>query len=76
MFNNRQGAANMASQILRLPQVKARTGLSRSTVYAMMRDGQFPLSVRLGARSIGWPDAAIDAWIETRIKASCAKGQP
>jgi prophage regulatory protein len=74
MFNNRQGAANMAPQILRLPQVKARTGLSRSTVYAMMRDGQFPLSIRLGARSIGWSDLDVDAWIAARVSASRRPG--
>jgi prophage regulatory protein len=64
----------MAPQILRLPQVKARTGLSRSTVYAMMRDGQFPLSIRLGARSIGWSDLDVDAWIAARVSASRRPG--
>jgi hypothetical protein len=34
--------------ILRLPAVKARTGLSRSTLYARMARGQFPAQVALG----------------------------
>lgn len=41
--------------LLRLPQVKARTGLSRSTIYLRIAQGSFPRPVRLGgARAVGW----------------------
>lgn len=39
----------MANVILRLPTVKARTGLSRSTIYLHVADGSFPRPVSLGA---------------------------
>lgn len=60
----------MANAILRLPAVKARTGLSRSTIYLRMADGTFPRAVSLGARAIGWPESDIDAWISGRIAQS------
>ena len=65
----------MTQQILRLPAVKARTGLSRSTVYAMMREGTFPLCVRLGARSIGWQSNLIDSWISSRVASRSVRTQ-
>ena len=47
----------MAQTILRLPVVRARTGLSRSTIYLKVSEGSFPRPISLGARSVGWvPD--------------------
>ncbi|HXG27266.1 MAG TPA: AlpA family transcriptional regulator [Nevskiales bacterium] len=60
----------MAESILRLPQVKARTGLSRSSIYAAISRGEFPKPVALGTRSVGWPESEVSAWIERRIAAS------
>lgn len=57
-------------QVLRLPQVKLQTGLSRSHIYQLMRDGAFPKSISLGRRAIGWEASTIDDWIEARVVAS------
>ena len=56
--------------ILRLPEVKARTGLSRSTIYLRIAEGKFPPPINLGERSVGWVEAEIDAWIAKRIELS------
>ena len=40
--------------LLRRPQVQQRTGLSRTTLYEYIKDGEFPAPVRLGARAVGW----------------------
>ena len=53
-------------RILRLPEVKAKTGFGRSTIYALMANREFPLSIRIGARAVGWLESDIDQWIETR----------
>jgi len=60
----------MTHTILRLPIVKARTGLSRSTIYVRVSDGTFPKPVSLGARAVGWLESEIDAWLSARIEAS------
>ncbi len=54
-------------KLLRLNEVKARTGLSRSTLYAYMRQGRFPSSVVISARCVAWVEAEIDQWIGERI---------
>ena len=56
----------MAECILRRPDVEARTGLSRSTIYDWMKRGEFPQPVALGARLVGWRESDIEAWLEAR----------
>jgi prophage regulatory protein len=70
MFHARQGGANMATAILRLPVVKARTGLSRSTIYVRASTGTFPKPVSLGGRAVGWVESEIQQWLEQRIEQS------
>ena len=56
--------------ILRLKHVKARTGLSRSTIYQRIKEGNFPTQVSLGPRAVGWLETDIGAWIERQVKLS------
>ena len=57
----------MEQYILRLPTVKAITGLSRSTIYLRMSEGSFPRQVNLGSRAVGWLASEIDHWIEEKL---------
>ena len=65
----------MQTKILRLPEVKDRTGLSRSTVYLRISDGRFPTPVSLGGRAVGWLESEIEQWILDRIEASRSDDQ-
>ena len=58
----------MTNIILRLPAVKSRTGLSRSTIYLRVSDGTFPRPVSLGARAVGWVEAEVETWLKRRIE--------
>ena len=60
----------MATVILRLPTVKARTGLSRSTIYLRISEGSFPKSVSLGGRAVGWIEKEINDWLNQQIETS------
>lgn len=53
----------------RLPQVKARTGLSRSEIYRRIALGDFPRPIKLGERASAWSTVEIDVWIASRIAA-------
>jgi prophage regulatory protein len=57
-------------RILRRPQVLARVGLSRSTLYLRISRGEFPLQVSLGPRAVGWIEAEVDAWLTAQIERS------
>ena len=56
--------------ILRRPEVEARTGLSRSTIYLKIAQGSFPKPINLGPRAVGWVAAEIDAWLQQQVSAS------
>ena len=60
----------MVTKILRLPEVKDRTGLSRSTIYLRISKSEFPKPVSLGGRAVGWPEKEIDDWLSNMIEAS------
>ena len=61
----------MATSIIKLPAVIARTGLSRSTIYHKISLGQFPQSIPLGVgnrtRAVGWVDDDVEGWIQEQI---------
>jgi prophage regulatory protein len=59
--------------IIRRKQVESRTGLARSTIYFQVSQGTFPKPILLGARSVGWLEAEVTAWIEQRVKESREK---
>jgi len=60
----------MAYQILRLPQVKTQTGLSRSSIYLRIAEGTFPRQINLGGRAVGWLSSSVDNWIKERLAES------
>ena len=70
MFNDAQRGANMATALLRLPTVKDRTGLSRSTIYLRISQGKFPKPVSLGGRAVGWIEVEIEDWLNQQISTS------
>jgi prophage regulatory protein len=55
-----------ADTYVRLPDVKSRTGLSRTTIYRMVRAGDFPAPKRLGVRAVGWLSSDLARWREGR----------
>ena len=57
----------MTKRIVRLPQVREKTGLPTSTIYALIEQGLFPGQVKLGPRAAGWIEGEIDAWLDTKI---------
>jgi prophage regulatory protein len=57
------------TKILRLPQVRERTGLSTSTIYAKIAEGTFPKQVSLGPHSVGFVESEIDAYLAACIAA-------
>jgi prophage regulatory protein len=50
-------------RLIRLPEVVARVGLKRSSIYQRMAEGRFPKGRSLGPRCVVWVEAEIDTWI-------------
>lgn len=54
--------------LLRLPEVRSRTGFSRSRIYALMGKKEFPHPIRIGTRAVAWLEREINDWIQSRIR--------
>jgi prophage regulatory protein len=58
------------AKIIRLPEVKAQTGLCRTAIYAAIQAGTFPQQIPLGTpRAVGWDSDEVQVWIDKTIKA-------
>ena len=56
----------MTRRLIRLPEVRGLTGLSKSSIYASIAEGTFPAQIPLGGRAVGWYEDDVDNWIEQR----------
>ena len=56
--------------VLRLPDVKSQTGLSRSSIYQRIAEDNFPKQINLGGRAVGWLESDIQNWIKERLAES------
>ena len=55
------------AQFIRLPQVKEIPCLSKSSIYRLMEQGDFPKQVALGARSVVWVRAQVEDWCNQKV---------
>ena len=60
----------MAIQMVRLKDVCTLTGLSKTSIYRMEKEGQFPSRVKIGKRSVAWYSSDIDEFLNTRPNAN------
>jgi prophage regulatory protein len=56
----------MTDTLLRLPAVRAETGLSTSTIYRLMDADRFPRPVQLTETRVAWWASEIADWLRSR----------
>lgn len=69
-MNNESSTSNTDDPILRMSEVERTTGLKKSTIYLLIKQGDFPLPISLGARASGWLLSEINQWKQERIALS------
>ncbi len=57
---------------LRLPHVIAKTGLSRTHIYRLIKRADFPAPVKLSDRLTAWNEAEVDAWLNSKFQGGAA----
>ena len=60
----------MDDRLLSRKQVEKLTGLGRSTIYRLMRAGEFPTPIRIGGRAVRWPASELREFLESRPRAT------
>jgi len=63
----------MTTPLMRLPDVARRTGLPKSTIYALIARGAFPRPIKLSERASAWRTDELDQWVEACTKATRAE---
>ena len=53
-------------RLIRLPEVRRLTGLSKSTIYRMQSENRFPQRVYCSERGVAWHLREIMDWISAR----------
>ena len=56
----------MARRVIRLKEVMDQTGLSRSTIFALQKQGIFPASIKIGPKASGWYEDEVQHYLKTR----------
>ena len=67
---SKEPVARAPIRLLRLPEVMARTGLSRTTIYVWRKEGRFPQPVLLGTRTLAWIESELEEWMREQIAKS------
>ena len=60
----------MTDSFLRLPKVKQLTGVGRSQIYHLIKQGKFPKQIHIGPKSVAWLDSEVSEWMKERIRLS------
>ncbi|MBF8178366.1 AlpA family phage regulatory protein [Herminiimonas contaminans] len=67
--------ANFLNNVIRIKQLKQKTGLGNSSVYNKLNpkskyhDPTFPQSIQLGDSAVGWIEGEVDIWLSNRPRA-------
>jgi prophage regulatory protein len=65
--NTWPGVIKMSDRILRLKDVREKSGLSESGLKRAETVGEFPKRIKIGPRAVGWSEKQVDQWIADRI---------
>ena len=57
-------------KLLRRQEVEAYCQIGRSTIYRLMRLGEFPTPIRIGSRAVRWSATEIEDWLAERPRAT------
>ena len=63
-------------RIIRFNTVRARTGLSRSTIYRKIAEGTFPAQLKISVHGAGWHESAVQRWIADPVRYRADKDNP
>jgi len=68
-MNISKSIKTLQNRLIRLPEVKTTTGLSKSTIYSRISEGTFPKQISLGPRLVVWVESDIQKWISEQVSA-------
>ena len=59
-------------RLIRLGEVETIAGIRKSTIYSLMKAGEFPRCVQVTPRCVAWAESQIHSWVQARIAGAAA----
>lgn len=59
-----------SERFIRRREVQRLTGLSRSSLYRLIAEKDFPPAIRLSSNTVAWLESEVSTWIRERVEAS------
>ena len=65
-------ATETGGRLLNIGEVVDRVGISKPTIYRLVKKGKFPRGTQVADRAVRWHERQIDAWIAEVMEAATA----
>lgn len=57
----------MNRRLIRIDTLTHMVGLSKSTIYNLIRSNQFPPPIKIGDRAVAWSESEVNDWISNKL---------
>lgn len=54
-------------RLIRIREVLDKVGLSKATLYRLIAAGEFPASIQLSSRAVGWEESLVDEFLMKKL---------
>lgn len=62
--------SEVTMRLIRLREVLNKTGLSKATLYRLIATGEFPASIQISVRTVGWEESLVDEFLMRKVSQS------
>jgi len=76
MRDRHEPLAASVDRYLSWPEVRAITGLGRTTIWRLQKAGDFPKAVQISPRRIAWRASDLAAWLQPEPEPETARTAP
>lgn len=55
------------TRFIRMTELKGKVALSRSQIYKLIQQGEFPEPIKLGKKISVWTDSEVEEWMSSKL---------
>ena len=55
------------NRFIRMPDLRQKVGLSKSQIYKLIQQGEFPEPIKLGKKISVWTDSEVEEWMSKQV---------
>jgi prophage regulatory protein len=55
------------NRFIRMPDLRAKVGLSKSQIYKLIQQGEFPKQIKLGDKIAVWEQTEVEEWMSSKV---------